>query len=232
MVGILLTIVATSACSTGHTVQGAGQSNALTATAGTASSPSPSVIRTLPPSGAQAPKPVDSVGDDHILTAAPSTPAETMSPIALTVDHLNCADGANGTQSCSFRVGYGNESSAPVVVDALTTVVVDADRRTFSPQTYETDSDTLVVNPGLQDYVEWSVTTPANTLLTQVRWQDPLGDSQSADFSYVGNPQGAQPSFQEPLQPTLPVAPSRSAPRTTRTAPRAAPTSGVSGSIG
>jgi hypothetical protein len=136
-------------------------------------------------------------------------------------------------------VFYANNTAAPLTVDASLTRLVDGSGTTYRPQLAPGASSTVVVAPGTQVPVDWSVTLDAGQALASVTWVGPAGDSSSVPVqlaSAAPTPTPTpKPSVKATPKPTVKAtpkptpAPTRT--RTTQPRPASSPPP-ASGSIG
>ena len=94
--------------------------------------------------------------------------------MGLEVSGAEC-NGLDEVALCYLVVGYDNLTNGPLTIDAMTTLAVDGAGNSYSLKTSTQGADNLVVNPGLQMRVSWSVTIPLGRKLTEVQWQSSDG---------------------------------------------------------
>lgn len=179
-----------------------------------------------------------------VLSAEPATcgiaPAPTASPSA-TVVAVAAASPAAPRTACTVRVFYANNSAASLAIDASLTRLVDASGTSYRPLAALGTSSNVVVAPGTQVSVDWSVTLDAGQALASVTWIGPAGDSSSVPVqlaSAAATPTPTptpKPTVKATPKPTVKATPKPTpAPTRTRTSqprPASSPPP-ASGSIG
>jgi hypothetical protein len=140
------------------------------------------------------------------------------------IDSMECsppkATGSIGTV-CSFLAYYGNVGGHSIQVEPGSTRVLDRTGRTFAPVAEAPTGGAFLLKPGLQHFISWSVTLPANAKPSQVTWHGskvPVQIDSPLDASAVPS---VTPSASVPASapPSVSLAPTSAVPTTTTPPP-------------